>query len=230
MRAAARLPLALAALLSLLPACAPATGSLSLCLPESVEADPATGEAELRMRARFVAREARDSGCGGGLTLRDEDGVEHTFGVNLQRPDLSLLDWELPVAIGDTVEVLARRRGGWGTGAGLVVRDEAGALLAAFDEGTWGGALDAADVAVEVRPGAEFDVVREECETRSLRALRFVGDGAPVELQPFDQAPIRVEGAALRAVAVQAERLGPGASCEVSDQSDIFAWALLPQG
>lgn len=223
----ARLSLALAALL---PACAPATGSLSLCLPEGLQADPETGDEELRLRGRFVAREARDSGCGGGLTLRDEAGVEHAFGVNLQRPDLSLLDWELPVAIGDTVEVLARRRGGWGQGAGLVVRDEDGALLAAFDEGTWGGALDADDVAVEVRAGAEFDVVREECETRSLRALRFVGDGAPVELEPFDQAPIEVEGAALRAVAVQAERLGPGASCEVTDQSDIFAWALLPRG
>ncbi|MBL8615032.1 MAG: hypothetical protein JNM72_05410 [Deltaproteobacteria bacterium] len=219
-----------AALAALLPACAPDTGSLGLCLPEGLQADPETGDEELRLRARFVAREARDSGCGGGLTLRDEDGVEHQFGVNLQRPDFSLLDWELPVAIGDTVEVLARRRGGWGQGAGLVVRDEAGALLAAFDEGTWGGALDEDDVAVEVRAGAEFDVVREECETRSLRALRFVGDGGPVELQPFDQAPIEVEGAALRAVAVQAERLGPGASCEVTDQSDIFAWALLPRG
>ena len=221
-------PLAFA-LVSLASACAaPAAGSLDLCLPTEMQPGPDGSDASLTVRGRFVDRAAPSSGCGGGLTVRDDNGDEHAFGVNLQRPDMSLVDWTLPLDIGDTVEVHARLRQPFGSVEGMVLRDAEGALLAAFDEGTWGGALDADDLAFAVERGEQFDALRKDCITRTFHTLVFQGDDDKVSLEPFAQAPITVEGAELRAVAVRAEGAEAGRGCSVTDTTGTFAWALVP--
>ena len=164
--------------------------------------------------------------CSESVTLVGEDDAVLTVGFTVLDENGDDVTPALDLAVDDTVEGIYRYKMVWGTVEGLVLSDADGLVLAA-DQGTWGGSLEEGDIDFAVSRGAEvLDTEVTECVTTERHGVVFEADET-VEVAPFGQGEIAVGGQSLAAWAVSSTVLGPGRNCEISDQTDSLAWAVV---
>ena len=160
--------------------------------------------------------------CSAELVFQTED-TEHIIGYSILDPegnDASFIpDW----TSAENVTLSTHISFVFGMSYGLVLEDSE-SILIALDEGTWGGALQDAELPFTVEPSVNSVAESEgECLTKIGYALS-VGDE---ELVPFGEFDLAIAGQDFTFVAVSAVEYGPGTSCEVSDKSDEFAWGIF---
>lgn len=130
----------------------------------------------------------------------------------------------LDVAPGDAVTVRYRAVLDFGQANGWVASAPDGAVIAAFEAGTWGSALQAGDV-----PGlavSALDPIAEVptgCGPRIHDLLTFTADDT-VRIEPYGTAPLTLGGQPLTAFGAIATRFDDRARC--TDLVGTVSWAL----
>ena len=216
-------------LLALLAACLSKNvdrGTVDICLAAS------TGDLvldqELFLRG-IVGPADSTSECEGVRTFSivgDKKGT-FTFGFGVRDGDGSDITPPLEVGEGDEVSLFFRDRLVWGNVAGFVLEDFEGAMIAAADEGTWGGALDAGEVdGLAVDRG--HDVIAREptdCQPIEGYEIEFSADDDAV-LTPVDSEQIAIEGRSFTALAVAAWDYGESDKCQITDATGVTSWVV----
>lgn len=201
-------------------------GTVLVCL-EGPEGEIIDGELSLR---GTVGAAAPGSACDSTRTYTVEDKLKgtYTFGFEVRDDSHSDMTPQLEVGEGDDVSLLYRNRLVWGDVAGFVLEDFEGGLIAAGDEGGWGGALDLGDVdGLSVDRGDEV-VSREEGECQPIEGyeIEFSADDDAV-LTPIDVEEISIVGRPFTAMAVAAWDYGEDADCQITDVTGFTAWAVF---
>jgi|GEM_PF-4699759 len=177
-----------------------------------------------RVSGTVVAIDDGATDCSHSVTVEDAEGAQHVVGWSLTGEDGTDHTPPLDLAEGDGVDVLVRSVLVWGDVQGLVIEDDGGLVVAA-EEGTWGGALEADDVAFEVLVGAWRFTEESDCETIEYYSFFFEGD-ARSEGVSLEAVELTVDGAELQAVGGTALLRGPGTNCEITDQTDELSWIV----
>lgn len=207
-------------------------GTLSVCLggPEGT----VTEDAELLISGTIKSIDTGVSDamnlvtCGTDPThsieIEDANGATWTVGLSVDfagEDKTPVFD----VAEGDIIDLDFRERLVWGTVAGFTLSDDLG-LIAAVDEGTWGGALDPGQTGIEVTPG---DTVLQtevtECQPIETFDLTFQAE-SDVTLRPGYGAHLTVAGNDLWALAVAAWDYGSSPDCSISDATGASSWLV----
>jgi len=161
-----------------------------------------------------------------GIEIIDDNGDTWHLGVALTDEDGQRLDTPNLAFTGRDVTLTYRYRKPWGDVSGYVLSDRDG-LVAAADEGSWGGALRQDDVpGVSIRVGEEI-IAQEEtgCSTLVGYDLIFEADTA-VTLSPVASATLKVDGRNHRAHALDAHEDLSGESCANQEMPGVFGWAI----
>jgi hypothetical protein len=203
----------------------PGDGRLDICLD-----DEAGGAAvDLELDGVVGAIDGATTQCAQStrtITFEDGEGVTHTLGFSVFDADGADITPALDLAPGATISVLYRYRLVFGSTAGVVVSDGEG-LVAALEQGGWGGALQAGDVpGLDVSVGSE--IVAEErtaCEPKQGRELIFAADET-VTLTPVASTDLTVDGTPATALALAAYEYSDGGSCSVEDNTGFTTWAV----
>ncbi len=196
----------------------PPVGTVEVCT--EIPAD--NGEAH-DVRGRLARLDAGDTACDHDLTVVDAAGQETTVGWSVSDDFGADVSLPLSLAVDDFVDLRVRSVLVWGDVQGLtVVRD--GQLILAVEEGTWGGALEEADLGFSVTPGDEVFVQDLECETRTtVQGVFTVGSEALV-LEPLSTGSMTMGDSDLSVLFANGTQRGPGQGCAMSDQTDVLSW------
>ena len=186
-------------------------------------------ESELTLRGT-VGAASPGSLCDSARTYTVEDKKKgtYTFGFEVRDEQQADMTPQLEVEEGDEVSLLYRDRLVWGDVAGFVLEDFEGVLIAAADEGTWGGALDLGDVeGLAVDRGDEV-VSHEEGECQPIEGyeIEFSADDDAV-LTPIDAEELSIMGRPFTAIAVAAWDYGDSDDCQMTDVTGVTAWAVF---
>lgn len=138
--------------------------------------------------------------------------------------------YSVPLAVGETVHILARRVYSFGRATGLAMTEpETGRLVALIDDGHWGSAWEPGST-----PMSGFTVDTELlgcaiekyfCYDYAPLGMRFShGDGTNVLALPGDEASLSVGGRLYHVINAFAEQIG---NVECTDVSPRRAWAII---
>ncbi len=159
------------------------------------------------------------------IEITDEAGDIWTVGLSVDRDGSD----ETPIFAvdeGATIDLTFRDKMVWGTVSAFTLSDEDG-LIAAVEEGTWGGALNTDDTpGLEVSRGK--DVIGTEstdCMPIETYTIVFAAD-EKAELEPFQSAIIDIGGLAYNGLPVASYDYGDGTNCQVSDISGATSWVV----
>ena len=201
---------------------APLPGALQVCLADSAQ-EP---DVALEIVGDVVALDDGGADCTHTLTIEDDEGVQHTVGLSVTDGEGLDATPSLDLAVGDSVSVSMYRRMVFGSVEGLVIEDDSGLVLAA-DEGSWGGALDGSEPAIQVDySAASIYTSISDCLTTDTHEVELVADSM-VTLIPFSTTEIALDGAPLTAYAVNAVQYSDGTTCSVSDKTDVLSWLVV---
>lgn len=200
-------------------------GTVDICLTDS---EGEVIDEELYLRG-IVGPPDSTSDCQGtrSFSIVDKHKGTFTWGFGVRDADGSDITPALEVDEGDEVELFYRNRLVFGDVAGFVLGDWEGALLAAADEGTWGGAFDPGDVnGVSIERGDEV-IAREptDCQPIEGYEIEFSADEDEV-LTPVDSEQIAIEGRSFTAMAVAAWDYGEDDDCQITDATGVTAWVI----
>lgn len=203
----------------------PGDGRIDLCLDDQGGGN----DVDLEVEGTLGSVDGSTTQCAQStrtLTFDDGEGVTHTLGITVLDDDGADITPALDLEPGATISVLYRYRMVWGSTAGVVVTDAEG-LVAAFEQGGWGGALQAGDVpGLEVTVGSEIVAEqRTACEPRQGRELVFGADET-VTLTPVTSRALTVDGVGATALALAAYEYGDGGTCNVEDNTGFTTWAV----
>ena len=199
----------------------PVAGSIQLCIPDELAPSMETEEPVVLTGSLVDIREGNGD-CAAELVF-ESDGTEHIVGYSILDPegnDVTFIpDW----TSAENVTLSTHISFVFGMSYGLVLEDDSGIMLA-LDEGTWGGALKNAELPFVVEQ-SENDIgsIEEECMTKTGYTFKIDDD----YMAPFGEFDLNLNGQDFTFLAVSALEYGPGASCEISDMSDEFAWAIF---
>jgi hypothetical protein len=200
-------------------------GTVDICL-----ADP-KGEVidqELFLRG-IVGPPDPTSECQGAQSFSIVDDFKgvYTWGFSVRDEDGSDITPALDVGEGDEVHLFFRDRLVWGDVAGFVLGDFEEAMIAAADEGTWGGALDPGEVnGLTVERG--HDVIAREpmdCQPIEGYEIEFSAEDDAV-LTPVDSEEISIRGRSFTATAVAAWDYGEDDNCQITDATGATSWVV----
>jgi hypothetical protein len=158
------------------------------------------------------------------LIVEDADGAQWHFTYGVRDADGADTTPPLDVAAGDAVTVRYRAVLDFGQANGWVATDADGAVVAAFEAGTWGSALQDGDV-----PGLSVDgsepiaEVPTDCGPRIHHWLTFTGDDE-VQIKPFGMQTVTVGGQALTAYGAIATGFDERVQC--TDLAGVTSWAV----
>ena len=201
----------------------PVAGSIRLCLPEDVQPSMETEEPNFLRGSLLDIREGSGD-CTAELVFQTEE-AEHVIGYSILDPEGNDASFIPSWTIAENVTLSTHISFVFGMSYGLLLEDDSGIMLA-LDEGTWGGALQDAELPFEVGQ-SENDIgsTEQECITKTGFALT-IGDD---ELLPFGEFDIAIDEQNFTFIAVSAVEYGPGTSCSISDMSDEFAWGIFKE-
>jgi hypothetical protein len=201
----------------------PVAGSIRLCLPEDVQPSMETEEPNFLRGSLLDIREGSGD-CTAELVFQTEE-AEHVIGYSILDPEGNDASFIPSWTSAENVTLSTHISFVFGMSYGLVLEDDSGIMLA-LDEGTWGGALQDAELPFEVGQ-SENDIgsTEQECMTKTGFALT-IGDD---ELLPFGEFDIAIDEQNFTFIAVSAVEYGPGTSCSISDMSDEFAWGIFKE-
>ncbi len=159
------------------------------------------------------------------VDIEDANGDVWTLGWSVLDHSQADITPNLDLFEEDVVDLTFRWKLVWGTTAGFVLADDAGTIGAA-DEGTWGSALDAADLpGFEVARGTDLMALEEtSCQPTHGFNVDFITPSETVSLLPVSTGTLEVDGQTLNVIAVDAMEHGPSDTCSTSDTTDITAW------
>ncbi len=200
------------------------TGALQVCF----EGDGASSgdDADVEVTGQVSNTNGTTGDCSRNLDVHVGEGTVYRVGWTLLDDDGTDITPDFDVAEGDAVTLLYRYRLVWGDAAGFVLRDADDNVVAAADEGAWGSALEEGDVpGLSVSPGEVVATEATDCEPLEGHTLLFEGDDT-VEIEPVDSGTVAVGGAEFTAYALRATSWGEGTGCDVSDTTEVYAWAL----
>ena len=199
-------------------------GSLQVCVDG---ASMGGGDVRLEVTGEVTALDTPVGDCARSVTLDDGAGATVTVGLRVEDAAGADITPAFALTVGEQARLLYVYRLVFGSVEGLVVRDDAGGLVLAAEEGTWGGALAAGDVPeVSVERGSEVIGVRETgCEPQEGYGITFTADDA-VSLTPVEGGALTVGGEPMTALAVVAFGWGEGTNCVTTDRTEQVAWAV----
>jgi hypothetical protein len=158
----------------------------------------------------------------------DVDGDEVLVGFNVRDADgQDMLPADL-FAEGEELDVLFRSLMMWGTVEAVTLRDADGLRLV-VEQGSWGGALEEAEVDdLVVRNGEKVAKDSDiECGHWNGYAIDFTAPDQPtVTLTPVEAGPLTLSGLEMTAVASAAVQHQDGPDCSISDIGGRLGWAL----
>ena len=199
----------------------PVVGTIQLCISEDLQPSMETEEPIFITGDLLDIRESTGD-CAAELVFQVED-AEHIIGYSILDPEGNdstfIPEWNAA----EEVTLSTHISFVFGMSYGLILEDSNGIMMA-LDEGSWGGALRDANLPFEVEQSESALGSNEgECVTTTGYALT-IGEE---EMAPFGEYDLDIEGQSFTFFAVSAVEYGPGTSCEVSDMSDVFSWALF---
>ena len=199
----------------------PVAGNIFLCLPEDVQPSMETEEPKF-LTGKLVDIQEGSGYCAVELVFQTET-TKHVIGYSILDPEGNNASFIPSWTSGENVTLSTHISFEWGMSYGLVLEDSEGVLMA-LDEGTWGGALQNAELPFEVEQ-SESDIgsIQEECLSKTGFNLT-IGDE---ELMPFGEFDLTINEQDFTFIAVSAIEYGPGHSCESFDISDEFAWGIF---
>lgn len=199
----------------------PAIGNIQLCIAEDLRPSMETEE-PMFVTGDLVNIRESSGDCAAELVFQVEDR-EHIIGYSILDPEGNdatfIPEWNAveEVTLSTHISFV------FGMSYGLILEDSNGILMA-LDEGAWGGALRDATLPFEVGQSENaLSSNQGECITATGYALT-IGEE---EMAPFGEYDLDIDGQGFTFIAVAAVEYGPGTSCEISDMSDIFSWALF---
>jgi len=206
-------------------------GDVNICLggPEVVRG--ADDSFDIDVEGVVVSTSARDfdlTGCDEdglpGLSIIDAQGDSWRLGFSVDDEDGSRIDLGRLSWIGREIHFTYRYRKPLGDVSGVVITDADG-MVAAGEEGSWGGALRPEDkVGFSVTHGKEVIAELEtHCGTLHGYTLEFSAD-TQATLSPVDSATLTIEGRDYRAHAVVAHK--DQGSCAGFDYDGTFGWTI----
>jgi hypothetical protein len=158
--------------------------------------------------------------------ITDENGNVWSLGYTLFDEDGGALDTPSLSWMNRVVEVTYRYRKPWGDVSGFTMTDRDG-LVAAGDEGTWGGALLDGDVeGLTVR--AEDEVIAKsetECSPQVGYALTFEAQ-TDLNLVAVSSAPLTVNDKRMTAYAIAAHEDEDKDACLGQETTGVYGWAI----
>ena len=214
-------------LLLLLAACsAPSqSGFVRVCIDGARQA--IGDDVDLTLSGVVTGVTTGDPVCGTEVSFEDENGDVRSVGVMAFEDEAGEVPIPIDVglAAGAPIDVTYRYRMVWGDVAGVVVTAAEGVVLAA-DEGGWGGALEAGDVAgLAVSSGDDIVGYSAGCARYASRTIVFDAD-EPVEIAPVGEGEGTILGRPMRFWAIANVDADGTGSCLVSDSPHPLAWAL----
>ena len=208
-------------------------GTVQLCL---VGEPTAPGKVGIRASGIVTALDVGTSapaecyidGAATLLTVTEPDGTGSTVAIAVRDGRGGDATPALDVELSDPVSLLFRRRIVWEEVSGMVLDDSEG-LVAAFEEGTSGSALEAADVNGLAVRSTEEDAGEQHhaCGVRFSHALEFLADEA-VSIRPVHSAAITIDGEPYTALAVADYSWDKAVRC--TDLTGATSWAVVRQG
>lgn len=158
------------------------------------------------------------------LRVEDAEGAQWAFTYAVLDSDGGDATPALAVAPGDAVTVRYRAVLDFGQANGWVATDAEGAVIGAFEAGTWGSALQTGDVpGLTVTAQDPIAEVPTDCGPRIHDWVTFTGDDT-LQLEPFDSGSVTVGGQALTAIAAVATRYDERVQC--TDLAGTTSWAV----
>ena len=158
------------------------------------------------------------------LDLLESDGSRWRLGWRILDDAHEDVTPEVRIEVDGPVQLHAREGCGEGCSAAFSITSS-DRVYAAFNEGTWGSALQAADLpGLTVTAGAELGRAETGCGLEAFTTQVFTGDSAVV-LEPYATGSVSVGGLARTAWAASARHY---ARMDCTDLGDSFAWALTP--
>jgi len=213
---------------------APDHGSLEVCLAGPQGTEPAT-TADLDLTGTVTAIDTEINhwnldGCSGAssvLEITDDTGDVWAVGlsVSLNGEDHTPF---FDVAEGDVLDLSFRVRTVWGTVSGFTLSSEDG-LIAAVDEGNWGGALQPEDTPGLIVTRSEDPIHSQEsdCKTFDTYTTTFAADDS-IRLRPMETGAVEVEGLPFTALSVASYDYRDGnGNCHVSDLTGQTSWMIF---
>ena len=158
------------------------------------------------------------------INIEELDGTVWTLAYGITDQQGDHVAPALDLTMGDTVNFMFRQKQTTGLAArGFVVVDGSG-LVAAVDNGIFGGALSRGDVeGLNVNRGLDVGDNKEDCGLRSGSLIEFHGDRS-VSIEPFSSSSLQIGEASFEAYAVSAFFWSKG-SCD--ENADEFSWAIF---
>jgi hypothetical protein len=158
------------------------------------------------------------------INIEELDGTSWTLAYGITNQEGDHVAPALDLTLGDTVNFMFRQKQTPGTAArGFVVVDGSG-LVAAVDNGIFGGALTPGDVeGLNVNRGIDVGDNKEECGLRSGSLIEFSGN-TTVSIEPFSSSTLQIGESSFEAYAVSAFFWTKG-SCD--ENTDEFSWAIF---
>ena len=199
-------------------------GAIAVCLDGG---RPSGEDTDIQLQGTITEIDAHAGDCTRAFTVEDADGVQSTIGLLVLDADNLDITPDLNVEVGAEVSLIYRYRMVWGDVAGFSVSDSTG-LVAAAEEGAWGGALEADDLGgLSVSVGELIGSEETSCEPVEGHSLVFSGD-EDMELDPIDSDTVVVAGRTLTAHAIAAYEWGAGNGCDISDNTGRTAFVVHP--
>jgi hypothetical protein len=199
-------------------------GTVDICLADQ------TGEVidqELFLRG-LVGPPDSTADCQGvrSFSILDEKKGTFTLGFGVDDADGTDITPALEVLDGSQVSLFYRDHMVWGDVAGFVLEDFEGAMIAAADEGTWGGALVPGEVdGISIERGNMIGHEHTDCQPIRGYEIEFSADDDAV-LTPVESEQIVIEGRSYTALAVAAWDYGPDDNCQIDDATGATAWVI----
>jgi len=200
-------------------------GTVDICL---ADANGEVLDQELFLRG-IVGPPDSTSDCQGVRSFSIVDHAKGTFtwGFGVRDGDGSDVTPALDLTEGDEVSLFFRDHLVWGDVAGFVLEDFEGVMIAAADEGTWGGAFVPGDLdGISIERGD--DIIASEptdCQPIDGYQIEFSADDDAV-LTPVDSEQIFIEERSFTAMAVAAWDYGESDDCQITDATGATAWVL----
>ncbi len=203
-------------------------GAVRICPGEEGATDTWSGGpgTEIAVEGTLVGLDDASTDCERSFTVQDADGQAWSFGVTLLDQDGAPVDpggWDL--VEGDAVQVDWHGGITWGWEGGLVLRDDAGVVLAAETSalGDWLAPEDLDGLVVSTGDPAG----RRSMDCGHLQGHRIVfeTDQDRVDLRPVDAAPLQLGGVVVDAWALASTEYVPGRNCTVLDLNGHQDWA-----
>ena len=167
------------------------------------------------------------SWAGLAVQIEDDNGDIWSLGMGVLDEKGGWIETPRLAPVGREVAFTYRYRHPWGDVSGFSLSDVDG-LIAAVEEGSWGGALRPEDVpGLDVRRGREVTSQEEtECAPLLGYDIIFAGDTKRV-LPPVSSGQITIDGREYVAHALAAHEDGEAAEgCALPETPGIFAWAI----